>query len=266
MSSWLKRVAAAYKMKLGAFLEQLGTTETDPATFDWAARSADMDLVAAALGTDKSNLVQRSFAGIPKAGLMFVSLGAPAKSCPSCKAEFAQRGLGGIVLHRWKIAVAQVCGRCGGALRAALHPRKESPQNPLRSNSHSEVRDDVFNIVAMTMYDHAEAPVVERLFRAISTPISWRPPRGSLPCCAVMKNGPAIMWRTWNRGKTGIERTVPCGLVKRNFAAWPESAQIIAAATIKQLAYGPAGEWSDLRRMGLIEIGDTTIARRLFKG
>jgi len=80
-----------------------------------------------------------------------------------------------------------------------------------------------------------------------------------------MKNGPAIMWGAWNHGKTGIERATPCRLTNRNFAAWPANAQMIAVASIKQLACGPAEIWSDLRRLGLIEMGDTTIGRRLFR-
>jgi len=265
MSSWLKRVAAAYRTKPGALLQQLGTIETDPATFDWAARPSDIDLVAAALGTDRSDLVQRSFAGIPKAGLMFVSLGSPAKSCSSCSAEFARRGLSSVVLLRWKLAVAQVCGRCGGRLSTTLNPRSKSPHSPLLTGHDDEILDDVLNVLAMTMYDHAEAPVVERLFRAVSTPILWPAARrAALPGC-VIKNGPAIMWRVWNHGKTGIERATPVQLTNRNFAAWPENAQMIAAAAIKQLACGPAEIWSDLRKLGLIEIGDTTVGRQLFR-
>lgn len=266
MSSWLHRVAAAYRIKLVTFLEQLGTMETDPATFDWSARPGDIALVAAAVGTHKSDLVQRSFAGIPKAGLMFVSLGAPAKSCASCQAEFVRRGLNAVILHRWKIAVAQMCGRCGGALTTAFHPRRKSLPNAPLSDCVSEARDDVFNTVAMTMYDHAEALVVERVFRAVSTPISWRTSHGSMPSGTALKNGPALMWRAWNQDKAGTDRTIPCRLTHRNFAAWPENTQIIAAASIKQLAHAPAQEWSDLRRLGLIESGDTTIARRLFRG
>lgn len=119
MSSWLRRAAATYGTNARAMLEQLGTIAIDPATFDWAAPPGDIQLLADALGTDKSDLVQRSFAGIPRAGLMFVSMGTAAKTCAACEAEFARRGLGKIVLHRWKIAVALHCGRCGGSLSRA---------------------------------------------------------------------------------------------------------------------------------------------------
>ena len=126
LSSWLRRTSAAYGAKAAALLKQLGTAETDPAAFDWAAASDDLQKVAVALGTTKSDVIQRSFAGIPRAGLMFVSTGAPAKTCKTCRSEFVRRGLETVVLHRWKNAVALDCARCGGALAAVRQTRSRA--------------------------------------------------------------------------------------------------------------------------------------------
>jgi hypothetical protein len=99
LSSWLRRTAAAYGATAGALLEQLGTAETDPAVFDWAATSDDLQKVSVALGTTKSDVTQRSFAGIPRAGLMFISQGAPARTFRHCRSEFTRRGLETIISH-----------------------------------------------------------------------------------------------------------------------------------------------------------------------
>ncbi len=265
MSSWLQRAAATYGTNARAMLEQLGTIATDPKTVDWAAQPGDIQLLAVALGTEKSDLVQRSFAGIPRAGLMFVSMGTAAKTCAACEAEFARRSLGKIVLHRWKIAVALYCGRCGGTLTRAQPTRSWFLDSVELSGDLVATREDIFNIVGMTMYNHAEAPVVERIFRAIATPIYWPKSRSGRSEIGSLKNGAPIMWRMWNKNYSGPGKAAARPSCRRNFAAWPEAVQAIAAAAVKQLASEPAALWFDLKRLGLIQTGDTTIARRLFR-
>jgi len=69
----------------------------------------------------------------------------------------------------------------------------------------------------------------------------------------------------WNKSYSGPGKAAPRPNCQRSFAAWPEVVQAIAAAAIKQLASEPAALWFDLKRLGLIQTGDTTIARRLFR-
>lgn len=265
LSSWLKRTAGAYGTNAGALLAQLGSTETDPETFDWAAGADDLQNVAVALGTSTSDITQRSFAGITRPGLMFISTGAPAKTCAPCQAEFVRRGLATVVLQRWKVAVALHCARCDGPLTSVLKAQSGALSGLPVPEYLEEVRNDVFHIVGMAIYDRIEAPVTERLFRAVSTPI--RRPRSPLGAQknATLGSGPALMWRTIDMKPMGLAGTRPLFNYRSNFAAWPEFVQAAAAASARQMATAPAATWVDLKKMRRVLPGDTKIARRLFR-
>lgn len=264
MSSWLRRVASAYATNLRTLLEQLGMTQTNPATFDWAAEARDLEVVAIALGTTRGDLMRRSFVGMPRAGLMFVSLHSAAKICPRCQAEFASRGLDKVVLHQWKIAVATHCGRCNRRL-ASTYSLQRQPLHDLRHSGYPDPpQQDVFHVVGMAMYDHLEAPIVERLFRAVATPICWPKSPGAAASPTFIADGPAIMWRLWNQERPAIDRAVPRHPIKRNFAAWPPFVQIVAADAVGKFALRSAVDWMELEKLGLLQTGDAEVARRLF--
>jgi hypothetical protein len=265
LSSWLGRTAAFYGAKPSALLAQLETSTTDIPAVDWAASPDDVAKVAMALGTTRSDIIQRSFVGIPTSALMFIETGAVGRICPPCHAEFTQRGMQGIVLLHWKLAVASRCGRCGNNLhgvQARPRHRLTGWQPPAEME---EGRDDVFNIVRINMYDQTSMAVVERLFQAVARPIRWPASSHRDARCRSIGNGPALMWRHPAVQAVVSRRATPLCRRQANFASWPEAEQTIAAACVQHLATAPAQLWVDLKRLGLIQTGDTTLARHLFR-
>jgi hypothetical protein len=128
-----------------------------------------------------------------------------------------------------------------------------------------EGRDDVFNIVRIKMYDQATMAVVERLFQAVATPIRWPASLRRDTRCRWIGNGPALMWRHTAVQAVVSRRATPSYRRQANFSSWPEAEQTIAAACVQHLATASAQLWVDLRRLGLIKTGDTTMARHLFR-
>jgi len=265
LSSWLRRTAAFYGAKPNALLAQLETSTSDPLAFDWAALPDDVAKIATALGTTRSDIIQRSFVGIPASALMFIDTGEVGRTCPPCHAEFTQRGMHEVVLLNWKLTVAPRCGRCGNSLcgdRARAHHRLTGWQPPAEME---EGRNDVFNIVRINMYDQGTMAVVERLFQAVATPIRWPASSHRDARCRSIGNGPALMWRHPAVQVAVSRRATPVCRRQANFASWPEAEQTITAACVQQLATASAQLWVDLKRLGLIKRGDTTIARHLFR-
>lgn len=160
LSSWLTRTAAIYGTTSRALLEQLGAAETNSAIFDWAASFDDLRRVADALGTDRTDVIRRSFVGMPQAGLTFVSMSRTVRACAECDVNFFDRGLDKVVLRSWRVAVALQCGRCGGALVSVPDGRRKLLRNVAYSHEFTEARDEVFGVILMTMYDLTQAPVV----------------------------------------------------------------------------------------------------------
>jgi hypothetical protein len=128
-----------------------------------------------------------------------------------------------------------------------------------------EAKLDVFNIVRMAMYDSVEAPIVERVFRAASTPIRWPISPANLRESSTLRNGPALMWQNYKMEQAELDGPTARRDRVSNFAAWPEIVQAIAAVSVRYMATAPAETWADLKKLGLIHRGDTTIARRLFR-
>ncbi|GGI68966.1 hypothetical protein GCM10007973_02560 [Polymorphobacter multimanifer] len=265
LSSWLRRTAAFYGAKPNALLAQLETSTTDTLAFDWAASPDDVAKVALALGTTRSDVIKRSFIGIPTSALMFIETGTVGRTCPPCFAEFTKRGMQGVVLLHWKLAVASRCGRCGNSLRGDRTMARHRLTGWQPSAEMNERRDDVINIVRINMYDPVTMAVVERLFQAVATPIRWPVSSHRDARCRSIGNGPALMWRHPAVQAVVSRRATPLCRRQANFASWPEAEQIIAAACVHQLATAPAQLWVELKRLGLIKSGDTTLARHLFR-
>ena len=73
------------------------------------------------------------------------------------------------------------------------------------------------------------------------------------------------MWQTCKLAQVDLDGPDVRRVRVSNFAAWPEIVQAIAAVSVQQIATARGRAWADLRKLGLLHRGDTTIARRLFR-
>jgi len=270
LSSWLARTTAIYDAKPSSLLEQIGCLETNPLILDRRPEQTDIDILVLSLRRKRTDIAEMTFADVASEALEFISHGAPGLRCYKCCAEFAARGLHGVVMRRWHVIVATNCRRCGEFLRPSRHRVGTIINGAIRDEEFRSIHTHVCRAIDNGANDGLAMAAVSRGMRALAAPIPTKGKartvarrRGRLP--ESVDRPPPLLWQMIDMARfRSMARDYGSWAPPSNrpFATWPPVGQIAATLGLHAMAQCPS-TWGFLCDVNLVDYDDDFHVRQL---